>query len=512
MRCLILGLTIWAVSFSLVTVTDAAPTTNPAEIRTPAARPAPRINGPRIYGQRPGRPFLYSIPVTGNDPIIISVTGLPSGLTADDQGRITGSVAAAGDYPLTISASNAVGTDTQKLLIRIGDQICLTPPMGWNSWNCFAEAVDQDKVLAQAKVFVQSGLARHGWTFINIDDTWQGRRTGPDLALQSNHKFPDMAGLCTQIHDLGLKAGIYSTPWATSYAGFAGGSSNNPDGHWTTPTTQEKRGHRGVPPYATGSHHFAQADARQWAAWGFDYLKYDWNPITIPDVAEMADALKASGRDIVFSLSNHATFEHAADYARLANLWRTTGDIRDAWSSVHGIGFSQDRWAPFAGPGHWNDPDMLVVGSVGWGHLRPSHLTPDEQYTHITLWCLLSAPMLIGCDLTKMDDFTFGLLSNDEVLAVDQDALGHEATRLGPAGPQEVYAKPLADGTWAVGLFNLDETPAPVTVNLADLKLAGPQPVRDLWRQTNLPDADDAVTLTVARHGAEMLKIGRPTG
>jgi alpha-galactosidase len=521
MRLIAAGLSAFAVWFSVLSVSDAQSTTAAsaaealpsAEIRTPLAGAGARINGPRIYGQRPGRPFLYTIPITGADPIIVSVSGLPDGLDFDPiLRRITGTAPAAGIYRLDITASNAAATDKQTLEIRIGDQICLTPPMGWNSWNCFAAAVDADRVLAQADVFVKSGLAKHGWTYINIDDTWQGQRGGPDHALQANHKFPDMAGLCQSIHNLGLKAGIYSTPWATSYAGFAGGSSENPDGAWTAPTTQEQHNqHRfGKLPWAIGTYHFAKADAKQWATWGFDYLKYDWNPISVPDVAEMADALNGSGRDIVYSLSNHATFEHAADYAKLANLWRTTGDINDSWRSVHGIGFSQDRWAPFAGNGHWNDPDMLVVGSVGWGHLRPSRLTPDEQYTHITLWCLLSAPLLIGCDLTKMDDFTYGLLSNDEVLAVDQDALGREATRLGGPGLQDVFAKPLSDGTWAVGLFNLDEQPAPVTLHLADLKLTGPQPVRDLWRQKDLPEATDQVSVTVARHGAEMFKIGRP--
>jgi alpha-galactosidase len=522
-RCVgIIGLSIWAIaanSPALAQSTPAAwrplPTTMSALIRTPPAAENPRINGPRLYGQRPGRPFLYTIPATGRDPITFAASGLPDGLTLDaNLGRISGVAAKAGEYSVTITASNALGTDTQTLRIRIGDQLCLTPPMGWNSWNCFANAVDQDKVLSQAKIFVHSGLAKHGWTYINIDDTWQGARTGQDLALQPNKKFPDMKGLCDQIHAMGLKAGIYSTPWATSYAGFCGGSSQNADGSWTPPPAGRK--HFGTLPYAVGLHHFMAVDSRQWADWGFDYLKYDWNPITIPDVAEMTDALAASGRDIVYSLSNHATFEHAADYAGLANCWRTTGDITDTWASMHGIGFAQDRWAQFAGTGHWNDPDMLVVGTVGWGHLRHSRLTPDEQYTHITLWCLLSAPLLLGTDLTKMDDFTYGLLSNDEVLAVDQDALGREAMRLGDDTPttqpshlpQQVYAKPLADGTWAVGLFNLSDQEAPVTLNLVDLKLTGPQTVRDLWRQKNLPDATDQVTLSVAPHGAELLKIG----
>jgi alpha-galactosidase len=195
----------------------------------------------------------------------------------------------------------------------------------------------------------------------------------------------------------------------------------------------------------------------------------------------------------------------------LSNCWRTTGDISDNWKSMSRNGFSQDKWNSFAGPGHWNDPDMLVVGKVGWGpKLRPTGLTPDEQYTHITLWCLLSAPLLIGCDMTQMDDFTLSLLTNDEVLAVDQDALGKQASRISQQGDLEVWAKPLADKTWAVGLFNRSDKPADVSVKFADLKLVGPQPVRNLWKQADLGQSDDQFSSRVASHGTVMLKIGTP--
>jgi len=510
-------------------LSQTAPPTAPpvAEIRTPKPALTPRIHGPRVYGERPGRPFLYTIPATGNDPITFKADGLPPGLWLDGKtGRITGSVANAGEFNVILTASNALGNNSVPLLIKIGDTIALTPPLGWNSWNAFSGKVDQGKVQASADIMISSGLAKHGWTYINIDDTWQGKRTGVDHALQANDKFPDIAGLCDHIHSLGLKAGIYSTPWITSYAGFAGGSSNDPSGVWppprprpatvaaatTRPTTRGARGPRPVNrEHQIGSTHFMQADAKQWATWGFDYLKYDWNPNLVPDINEMSDALKASGRDIVYSLSNAAPFNTAADYSKTANAWRTTGDIRDTWQSMTANGFSQLRWQPYASPGHFNDPDMLVVGVVGWGTLHPTHLTPDELYTHITLWCLLASPMLLGNDMTQLDDFTLNLLTNDEVLAVDQDALGTEAGRISQADNKEVWAKKLSDGSWAVGLFNRGADAAEVTVNMADLKLDGPQPVRDLWRQKALPDAQGSLTLKVASHGAEMVKIGVPS-
>jgi alpha-galactosidase len=529
-------------------------------ILTPKPPATPRINGTRVFGARPGRPFLFTIPATGDEPITYSAEGLPKGLTLDARlGRITGKVAKEGNYQVKLFAVNALGKDSKPLLIKIGDRISLTPPMGWNSWNCFAGAVNQDRVREAAEAMVRSGLIKHGWSYINIDDTWQGSRGGPYHAIQGNAKFPDLKRLCDEIHALGLKAGIYSTPWVTSYAGYPGGSAENSEGTWTK-FSGTKQVNKKILPWAVGKHSFARQDAKQWADWGFDYLKYDWNPIEPPQVEEMGSALKETGRDFIFSLSNHAAFEGASDWARLANCWRTTGDIRDNWKSVTSIGFSQDKWARFAGPGHWNDPDMLVVGKVGWGpKLHPTNLTSDEQYTHITLWCLLSAPLLIGCDMTQIDDFTISLLSNDEVLAVDQDPLGKSATRVREdlQTGTEVWMRPLSDGTIAVGLFNRGryEIEAPrrprrgeqptqqvwklldratgkteefgseaeaqaqllksassldVTADWSDLHLSGSQPVRDLWRQQDLGSANCKITATVNFHGVVMLKIGIP--
>ena len=494
-------------------------------ILTPAPPESPRINGARIYGQRPGRPFLFTVPATGVRPMHFSADGLPGGLSIDSQtGLIRGVAPPAGEYTVTLHAKNARGRDTKPLRIVIGDTIALTPPMGWNSWNCWAKAVDQEKVLRAAQAMAKSGLVNHGWTYINIDDAWQEKRGGEFGGIQPNAKFPDMPGLCDEIHRLGLKAGIYSTPWKTSYAGFVGGSADNPEGTWEPVSERRQRGDRGG--RAHGEYPFATNDARQWAAWGFDYLKYDWNPNDVAHVAQMADALRASGRDLVYSLSNSAPFDHATDWTRLANCWRTTGDIRDNWWSVSRIGFSQSRWVPFAGPGHWNDPDMLVVGYVGWGpRLHPTNLTPDEQYTHISLWSLLAAPLLLGNDLERIDEFTLSLLTNDEVLAVDQDPLGREARRVAQHGPivtstvpgrsdrtdkqqqKQIWARDLADGSMAVGLFNLGMESTKVAVKWSELDITGKQVVRDLWRQKDLGTFDNEFFATVAPHGVVLVKI-----
>lgn len=476
-------------------------------ILTPAPPRSPRINGAKVFGVRPGSPLLHAVPTTGERPIRFVAEGLPEGVTLDpDTGRITGSVAKAGRHDVTIRASNAHGKAEGKLCIVVGDQIALTPPLGWNSWNCWGAKVDQEKVLAAARAMVASGLADHGWTYINIDDGWQGKRPAPDQALQPNEKFPDMKGLCDAIHAMGLKVGIYSTPWVTSYAGYPGGSTGEVGYVASHPRSNkedmlERKWYEGT----VGCE---AVDAKQFAVWGIDYLKYDWNPIEIPAVKRMRAALRASGRDIVYSLSNTAPLAGAADWAKLANCWRTTGDIQDSWRSVAGIGFEQDPWKTFAGPGRWNDSDMLVVGHVGWGTPHPSKLTPDEQYTHISLWCLLSSPLLLGCDMTKLDDFTVALLSNDEVLAVNQDPLGRQAGLLAKDKYTQVWAKDLAGGGKAVGLFNLDDfEPHAVTVKWSDLNIQGKRVVRDLWRQKDLGAFDDSFQIDVPPHGVVLIRI-----
>lgn len=482
------------------------------EIRTPAAPKTPRVNGPNVFGVTPNADFLYGIPATGQRPMSFSAEGLPKGLKLDPAtGRITGKLAQAGEYKVTLRAKNALGEAEKKFRIVCGKQIALTPPMGWNSWNCWGGAVDQDKVLKSAKALVNTGLVNHGWTYVNIDDTWQGKRDPKTLALQGNERFPAMKQLCDTIHGMGLKAGIYSGPWITTYAGYPGGSSDDAKGAWQKLQDYE-------PNKRFGKFSFAKQDAKQWAAWGFDFLKYDWHPNDVPHTREMSMALKATGRDIVFSLSNTAPIAHAAEFAKLANCWRTTGDMWDTWdvsgpyqNSVSEIGFSQDPWTAFAGPGHFCDPDMLVIGWVGWGEsLHYTKLTAAEQYSHITLWSVLGAPLLIGCDLDRLDPFTLNLLTNDEVIAVDQDALGKQGRRVTTIGAIDVYKKELEDGSSAIAFFNRGDAKHTITAKLDRIGLNGDLKIRDLWRQKDLGTFKVDFPVTIEPHSAELFKVSKP--
>jgi len=321
------------------------------------------------------------------------------------------------------------------------------------------------------------------------DPLLNGAGRESDGTIRPNGRFPDMAGLCRYVHEKGLRIGLYSSPGPLDCAGFV------------------------------GSYQHEMQDAQSYVQWGFDYLKYDWcsyKEIAKGDsVAEarkpyelMSAALWQNHRDIVFSFCQYGmanSWEWAAEAG--ANSWRTTRDIIDRWDTVSQRGFGQAGLEKYSGPGHWNDPDMLMVGVMAKN--TPSRLTPDEQYTQISLWCLLDAPLLMGGDLRKLDDFALGLLTNDEVMEVNQDPLGQQASRVtqDAAAKTEVWAKRMEDGSHAVGLFNRSEQPANVTASWVVLHLEGAQNVRDLWRQKKLGVFTNEFTATVPAHGVDLILV-----
>ncbi|MBI2273606.1 MAG: NPCBM/NEW2 domain-containing protein [Bacteroidetes bacterium] len=487
-------------------------------ILTPKPSPQPRINSAKVFGATPGNPFLYTIAATGERPMQFSAQQLPEGLSVSAAtGIITGTVAKRGIYTAILNARNRLGEATQKLQIKIGDTIALTPPIGWNGWNSWESKIDREKVLASAHAMVNKGLRDHGWTYINIDDAWQGTRTGKDTALQPNEKFPDIKGMIDEIHAMGLKAGLYSTPYIASYAGYVGASSDYPAGGETHELIKVNR-----PPFSRiAKYKFEPNDARQMAAWGVDFLKYDWR-IDVASTERMSQALRNAGRDIVLSLSNNAPFEKVKDWVRLSNMYRTGPDIKDSWNSLYQTSFSLDKWGPYTGPGHWADPDMMIVGDVSIGPvLHPTRLTPDEQYSHVSIFSLLSAPMLIGCPIERLGDFTLSLLSNDEVIAVNQDPLGKAARLVADTNGVQTWLKPLEDGSYAVGLFNIDgfgttpqsyfrwgnESARSYVFDFAALGLKGKWKIRDLWRQKDLGHFQQRFPTRIPYHGVVMLRL-----
>jgi hypothetical protein len=423
---------------------------------------------------------------------------LPTGLILDQHtGIISGTVNKTGEYKVDLTVKNGAGSDNKELLIVIGDKLALTPPMGWNSWNCWGLAVDEEKVISSARAYIEKGLINHGWSYINIDDGWEIHKDKEPKRDQkgnilTNEKFPDMRRLGDTLHAMGLKFGIYSSPGPLTCGGY------------------------------TASYKYELNDARSFAEWGVDYLKYDWcsydGIAKDTSLAErkkpyfvMRDALDAVNRDIVYSLCQYGmskVWQWGDEVG--GNLWRTTGDITDTWESMKEIGFNQTENLPYAGPGHWNDPDMLVVGWVGWGpNLHPTRLSPDEQYTHISLWCLLSSPLLIGCDLQRLDTFTLNLLTNDEVIAINQDPLGNQASQVILEGDMQVWLKNLADGNKAVGIFNLADSTVHYPFNFATAGLPEDLNVRDLWRQKDLGKFTGTLETSIPSHGVVLLKVSQ---
>lgn len=468
-------------------------------ILTPAAGQSPRINAPYVYGARKGNPFLFTIPVSGERPMKITADKLPEGLLLDEKtGIISGKAKAEGVYNINVTATNEFGQDTKNITIKIGEIISLTPPMGWNSWNIFGADIDDRKIRDMADMMVNLGLVNYGYSYINIDDGWQGRRGGKYNAIMPNEKFPDMKALVDYVHSKGLKIGIYSSPWVQTFAGFIGGGADTREGEVINSSRRY------------GEFSFVKNDVQQWAEWGFDYVKYDWVVNDIAHTAELTYLLRQSGRDIVYSISNAAPFELAGDWKNLTNARRTTGDIHDSWCSLTTIGFLQDKWQPFTCPGSWNDPDMLIVGKVGWGKdLHNTKLTPNEQYLHMSLWSILAAPLLIGCDMREMDAFTLNVLSNNEVIEVNQDVAGIQGKRVNADESRqiEIWSRPLSDGSVAVGLFNLSDNEQEIGVLWNDLNLNGKQLVRDLWRQKDIGIFTGSYSSKVLPHGVVFVKI-----
>ena len=482
-------------------------------VLTPKPGPAPRINGTKIFGVRPGSPFLFTIAATGERPMDFEAANLPSELTLDRQtGRISGRVQTRGEYRVTLQASNRHGKARREFRIVCGDTLALTPHMGWNSWYVWENQVTDQIMRAAADAMVSSGMIDHGYMYVNIDDCWAVRPDSKHPSLQgaprdqrsrvnSNPRFPDMKALTDYVHSKGLKAGIYTSPG---------------------PLTCAKH---------IGAWQHEKEDVEQFAAWGFDFLKYDW--CSYGDIAKGKDRMELQKpyrlissflakqpRDIVLNLCQYGmgnVWEWGKEVG--GQSWRTAGDFGLTFEGI-GKALFRDGFDVYAdkelhrygGPGGWNDPDYLLLGYLSnWkGQTVPTPLTPNEQYTHVSLWSLIAAPLIFSGDITRLDEFTLGLLCNDEVIEVDQDPLGKPARRLVRRGTSEVWARPLEDGALAVGLFNRGESEAEVTALWSDLGISGPHRVRDLWRQKDLGTLSDRFSARAGRHGVVLVRITRP--
>jgi alpha-galactosidase len=374
-----------------------------------------------------------------------------------------------------------------------GDQLLArTPPMGWNEYNFFRNKVDAADIRAAADALVSSGMKAAGYEYVNMDDTWEAERNA-DGKLQPNSRFPDMKALADYVHARGLKFGVYSSPGPETCAGYA------------------------------GSYDHVRQDAEMYASWGVEFLKYDLCGLrknmreTYPNdeaaqmhmmidaYQQMNEALKATGRPIVYSLCQYgwdAVWEWAPSVG--GNMWRTTGDINTSWDRIYGIIEQQAGLAKYAGPGHWNDPDMLEVGN--------GKLTLAENRSHFSMWAMLAAPLIAGNDVVHMTPEIRDILTNRDVIAIDQDPLGREATRAYTDGEVEVWTRHLSGGAFAIAVLNAGSarySSHPFHLNLARIGLDGPQNGKDLWtgKEATLTDNEP---VELGTHDILLVRIPSP--
>lgn len=482
-------------------------------ILTPKPGPEPRINGPKAYGARPSKPFVYRIPCTGERPMTFAVKGLPKGLSLDAAtGILSGTTPASkGEYVLRLEAKNRRGSAKRALKLVVGDTLSLTPQMGWNSWYTHYARVTEQVMKEAADLMISSGMADYGYEFVSIDDCWarradstnprhRGEARAADGTILTNEDFPDMKGLADYLHAKGLKAGIYTSPGPLTCGRY------------------------------TGAWQHEEQDARTFAAWGFDLLKYDLcsyrrtpGAKTLAEhqapYRKMGSILQSMPRDIVMNLCQYGledVWKWGGEVG--GQSWRTTGDLglekATDLPGFYSIGFKNAAAWEYAGPGRWNDPDYILIGVVGDAHQwetgkQPEkvNLTAQETYSYMSMWALMASPLFYGGDMARLDEFTLNVLCNAEVIEVNQDLLGKQARIVRKTEEEFVLAKPLEDGSVAIGLFNLTKQPRAMSAAWSDAGVQGNRRVRDLWRQKELGRASAEYRATVEPHGVALVRV-----
>jgi len=466
----------------------------------------PSINLATVYGASPKKPILLRIPVTGKRPIAYGAVGLPKGLTLDGN-VISGSVSREGNYEITLTAENELGKTEKKLTLEIKrDTVCLTPLLGWTSWNAFGFDVTQENIEAAADHLVNLGIAEYGYNFINTDSGWQGPYGGKFDAITPNEKFPDMKGMVDKIHNKGLKAGIYSTPMLIAFGcsmtrvpAPLGCTLGEPDDMFGW-----ERG-------GIGKIRKEKNNARQWAAWGFDYLKYDWRPCDPYNAELMRRELVKTKRDFGFCVSVRARPEYRMYWTKYCNSYRNNPDTICSWNRHMTIYNSYFEFADYVNRGHFFDLDMLDFGRCHFfEHMNYTQkddygLTEDEKICAYTMRAFLASPIQISQDLSEISEFEMDVYCNDEIIAINQDAAFDAAKPVEKIEEDgkiiHIFKKNLADGKVAYAFFNLGDSTEQV-----EFSLDGKAAVRDAWAKRDLPECE-LISLDMPPHTARVFTV-----
>ena len=438
---------------------------------------APMINCAAIFGASPKKPIIFRIPVTGKRPIYYSVEGLPNTLMLNDN-VITGTVESEGEYKITIVCENELGKSEKKITLEIKEGgVLLTPLLGFTSWNAFSHHIKQEDIENVARRFVDLGLCEYGYSYINLDSGWQGEYGGEYDAIMPNFKFPDMKKMTDFVHSLGLKCGIYSTPMLTAWGcpdelkSIPGCTIGEPDYRFASTNG------------GIGIIHKEANNARQWEAWGFDYLKYDWAPSDPVNAELMRKELSKLSRDFGFCVTVNALKEYVEYWSKYCNSYRCNADTLSNYPNLLAV---YDSYAPFSkylNKGHFFDLDMLDFGQCGlW--VMHNTLNEDEKIMQYSIRAFLSSPIQISSKLERPSDFELDIYSNEEIIAINQDckfyrpvpilSVNNEKTRT------DVYEKELENGKFAYMLLNLGESKISLSLRSeADY-------LRDSWAKENI--------------------------
>lgn len=440
----------------------------------------PRITVPASCGFSAGKPVLWRISVLGQRPVRISAAGLPEGLSLSEN-IITGS-AKHGRYKVVLTADNALGKDTKAIMLEIGkDKLQRTPLLGFTTWNAFGSDVTDADVRSTADSLIESGIAEYGYQYVNIDSGWQGEYRGDIIA--PNAKFPDMKALCSRLHSLGLKCGIYSTPMLTAW-GCPKEFTSIPGCTRGCPDERFSLTNGGI-----GKEHLEKQNARQWNDWGFDYLKYDFAPTLPVNAAPMKKALDAQERDFTFCCTTSCPSDYAHWWSKNVNSWRCNGDTIDNWKNTSERLYTCDPWASHVKPSHFYDLDMLSLGGMAWNGGK-TRFTPDEALFTATLHMYFPSPVQISSPISRLGDLEKKLLCNEEILAINQDTLC-DFPRIvmdyrTPEKHFRLYQRDLSDGRIVYALFNLSDHYDSVT-----LPLRGKYAFRDPWLKKDLGENNE---------------------
>ncbi len=518
--------------------------TNPPVSIAAFADAAPQFNGAKIIGVRPGTPLVCALAVSGERPMNFSAKHLPTGLSLDPQtGIITGILKNAGEYSFTAFAKNSVGKTSAKIKIACGDALALTPPLGWNSYDSFSDSVTEAETLSNA-LWMKKNLQPFGWDTVVVDFRWYDPQpTGDDNLLNKTrvgaaltadefgrllpapNRFPSATNgagfkpLADKLHSLGLKFGIHVMRGIPRQAVLAG--TKILDSEFTATVAGETNDKCiwcpdmfGVRDNPAGQAWYDSC-AKLWAAWGVDYIKVDdlSAPYHAAEIRILHRALANVDRSIIFSTSpGPTTTGEAGHISANANLWRISGDFWDRWPKLNEQFDLLAQWSGAGAPGHWPDADMIPFGKIALrsklgGDPHRTHFTRDEQVSLLSLWALAPSPLMLGMNLPDNDAWTTALLTNPEVLAVNQDARGNTARRIfAPGQSAEMWVKEISGGARAVGFFNRTDQPIQVNYEWRQSGYFFTPQVRDLWLQKNLPKSK-IFSAELPPHGCVLLEV-----